>query len=126
MYKSRQAVVSCEAKKKQHARVFSGLRNHYSELFTRMRGLIFKMLYLNGYYSYRLVYYRPSTSYQVEPKDEGSIKSAQRFLRTIHSASFGTCFRGYSQYSTYACINTLLTTLLIPLCYGESSLRISS
>ena len=62
--KSRRAVVSREAKKKQHARVFSGLRNHYSELFTWMEGLIFKMLYLSRYYNYRLVYYRPSTSYQ--------------------------------------------------------------
>ena len=31
----------------------------------------FKMLYLNRYYSYHLVYYRPRTSYQVEPNDEG-------------------------------------------------------
>ena len=31
---SRRAVVSCEAKKKQHACASSGLRDHYSELFT--------------------------------------------------------------------------------------------
>ena len=84
------------------------------------------MLYLGRYYSYRLVYYRSNTSYQVEPKDEGSIKSTQSFLRTSQSASFGARFRGYGQYSTYAWINTLLTTVLIPLCYGESSLTVSS
>ena len=97
-------------------------------IFTRIEGLIFKMLYISHYYNYRLVYlvyYRPSTSYQVEPKDEGSIKSAQPFLRTSRSASFGIHFRGYGQCSTYACINTLLTIILISLCYGESSLRIS-
>ena len=27
---SRRAVMSCEAKKKQHARAYSGLHNHYS------------------------------------------------------------------------------------------------
>ena len=43
-----------------------GLCNHYSELFTRMEALIFKMLWLSRYYSYRLVYYRPSTSYREE------------------------------------------------------------
>ena len=38
---SRLVVVSLEAKKKQHARASSGLRNHghYSELFTRMAAL---------------------------------------------------------------------------------------
>ena len=30
-----------EAKKKQHAHTYLGLCNHYSELFTRMIGLIF-------------------------------------------------------------------------------------
>ena len=91
-----------------------------------MTNLILKMLWLSRYYSYHLICYRPSTSYQVEPTVEGSIKSAQPFLRTIQSASFGTLFCGYGQYSTYTCINTLLTTILIPLCYGESSLRVSS
>ena len=38
---SRLTVVSREAKKKQHARASSGLRNHYSELFTRMEALKF-------------------------------------------------------------------------------------
>ena len=33
---SRLTVVSREAKKKQHACTFSGLRDHYSELFTLM------------------------------------------------------------------------------------------
>ena len=111
---------------KQYAPAFSGLRDHYSELFTQMTALIFKMLQLSRYYSYCLVYYRPSTSYQVEPKDEGSIKLAQPFLRTSQSASFGARFHGYNQYSTYISINTLFTTVLVPLCYGESSLRISS
>ena len=31
--------MSREAKKKQHARASSGLRDHYSELFTRMAAL---------------------------------------------------------------------------------------
>ena len=35
-------VVSREAKKKQHAREFSSLRDHYSELFTRMTALNFE------------------------------------------------------------------------------------
>ena len=96
--------MSREAKKKQHAQSFSGLCDHYSELFTRMTGLIFKMLYLSRYYSYHLVYYRPSTSYQVEPKDEGLIKSAQPFLRTSQSASFGARFHGYGQYYTYTAL----------------------
>ena len=39
--KSRLTVVSREAKKKQHARASSGLRGHYSELFTRMAALKF-------------------------------------------------------------------------------------
>ena len=34
-------VVSHEAKKKQHARASSGLRDHYSELFTQMTALKF-------------------------------------------------------------------------------------
>ena len=38
---SRLMVVSREAKKKQHARASSGLRDHYSELFTRMAALKF-------------------------------------------------------------------------------------
>ena len=36
---SRLTIVSREAKKKQHARASSGLRDHYSELFTRMAAL---------------------------------------------------------------------------------------
>ena len=35
-------IVSCEAKKKQHARVSSGQRDHYSELFTQMAVLKFE------------------------------------------------------------------------------------
>ena len=38
---SRLTVVSREAKKKQHARESSGLRDHYSELFTQMAALKF-------------------------------------------------------------------------------------
>ena len=34
-------VVSREAKKKQHARVSSGLHDHYSDLFTRIAALNF-------------------------------------------------------------------------------------
>ena len=41
LQKSRLTVVSREAKKKQHARASSGLRDHYSELFTRMAALKF-------------------------------------------------------------------------------------
>ena len=41
---SRLTVVSRKAKKKQHARASSGLRDHYSELFTRMAAINFKML----------------------------------------------------------------------------------
>ena len=40
-YISRLTVVSREGKKKQHARASSGLRDHYSELFTRMAALKF-------------------------------------------------------------------------------------
>ena len=35
-------IVSYEAKKKQHARVYSGLCDHYSELFTWMAALKFE------------------------------------------------------------------------------------
>ena len=44
MYKfiSRRAVVSHEAKKKQHAYVSSGLHDHYSELFSWMAALKLK------------------------------------------------------------------------------------
>ena len=38
---SRLTVVSREAKKKQHACASSGLRDHYSELFTQMAALKF-------------------------------------------------------------------------------------
>ena len=41
IYISRRAVVSREAKKKQHAYAPSGQCDHYSELFTRMDGLNF-------------------------------------------------------------------------------------
>ena len=41
IYISRRAVVSGEAKKKQHAHVSSGQCDHYSELFARMDGLIY-------------------------------------------------------------------------------------
>ena len=41
VYISRLTVVSREAKKKQHARVSTGLRDHYSELFTPMAALKF-------------------------------------------------------------------------------------
>ena len=39
--KSRRVVVNCEAKKKQHMCAFSGLYDHYSELFTWMTTLNF-------------------------------------------------------------------------------------
>ena len=39
LFLSRQAVVSCKAKKKQHACTSVGLCDHYSELFTRMAAL---------------------------------------------------------------------------------------
>ena len=39
---SRLVVVSCEAKKKQHACMSSGLHDHYSELFTQMAALKFE------------------------------------------------------------------------------------
>ena len=39
LLQSRLTVVSREAKKKQHACVSSGPRDHYSELFTRMAAL---------------------------------------------------------------------------------------
>ena len=40
-FASRRAVVSGEAKKKQHACAYSGMRYHYCELFTQMIGLNF-------------------------------------------------------------------------------------
>ena len=40
--KSRLMVLSCEAKKKQHARVSSGQRYQYGELFTQMAALKFE------------------------------------------------------------------------------------
>ena len=41
-YASRLTVVSREAKKKQHACMSSGLRDHYSELFIQMAALKFE------------------------------------------------------------------------------------
>ena len=84
--------MSREAKKKQHACALLGLRDHYSELFTRMEALNFKMLWPSRYYIYRLVYYRPSTSYRVEPTSEGSIKSAQPFLKNQQVREFWRSF----------------------------------
>ena len=40
-HKSRQVVVNCKAKKKQHAYASLGLHDHYSELFTQMTALNF-------------------------------------------------------------------------------------
>ena len=48
-------LVSHEAKKKQHARTYSGLQDHYIELFTQMAGLIFKMLKLSCYLNYQFI-----------------------------------------------------------------------
>ena len=78
----------------------------------RSKFLIFKMLWLSCYYSYHLIYYKPSTSYRMKPTAEGSIKPAQPFLKTRQSTRFGACFHGYGQYSIYTYINTLLTTIL--------------
>ena len=85
----------------------------------------FQMLYLSLYCIYRLVYRRPSTSYRVEPIAEGLIesKSAQPFLRTSQSVRFGTHFHDHVQLSNYTCTITLLTTILLPLCYGELFLK---
>ena len=97
--RSRQVVVSHDAKKKQHACVYWGLRDHYSELFTQMVTLNFRMLQFNRYYSCHLVYYRPSTSCWVELTAEGGlIKSLLYipFLRTSQFMSFGAHFRGYT------------------------------
>ena len=69
-----------------------GLCDHYSELFTRMEALNFKMLWLSRYYSYRLVYYRSSTSYRVEPTYEGSVKLAQPFLKNQPVREFWRSF----------------------------------
>ena len=81
-WKSRQVVVSCEAEKKQHAWPSSGLCDHYGKLFTWMADLNFYIAVAQHYYSYRLVYYKPSTSCWVESIAEGLIKSVQPFLRT--------------------------------------------
>ena len=54
-------VVSREAKKKQHARASSGLRDHYGELFTRMAALKFVNAETQPLLQYRLLNYRPST-----------------------------------------------------------------
>ena len=53
--------------------------------------------FLNGCSSAVIIaiayFIRPSTSYLVEARAQGSIKSAQSFLRTSQSASCGACFR---------------------------------
>ena len=54
-------VVSREAKKKQHAPTSSGLRDHYSELFTQMAALKFENTVTQPPYQFRLLNYRPST-----------------------------------------------------------------
>ena len=48
-------VVSCEAKE-QHAHASSGLRNHYSDLFTRMAALKFKNAVTKPPYQYHLAW----------------------------------------------------------------------
>ena len=58
---SRLTVVSRKAKKKQHARASSGLRDHYSELFTRMAALKFVNAVTQPLLQYHLLNYRPST-----------------------------------------------------------------
>ena len=50
-----------EAKKKQHARESSGLRNHYSELFTQMAALKLENAITQPLYQFRLLNYRPNT-----------------------------------------------------------------
>ena len=49
-------------------------------------------IFRSCYYSYRLVYYRPSTSYWVEPTCEGLIKSTLSFLITSQSMSLALVF----------------------------------
>ena len=58
---SRLMVVSREAKKKQHARASSGLRDHYSELFTWMAALKFENTVTQPPQQFCLLNYRPST-----------------------------------------------------------------
>ena len=104
-YVSRRAVVSHEAKKKQHARAFQAYATTTVSYLHGWSVLIFKILLLSHYYSYRLDYYRPGTSCWVELITEQSIKSAQPFLRTSQSVSFDAHFRDDSQKSSYACNN---------------------
>ena len=106
-----------------YMRVFRPMWQLQWVIYMDDRSKFLKCLQLSRYYSYCLVYCRSSTSYRVETTPKGSIKLAQPFLRTSQSTSFDTRFHDYGQYWTYT---WLLTTILIPLCYGETFLRISS
>ena len=81
--------------------VFRPTRQLQRIIYMDGRSNFLKCLQLSRYYSYHLVYYRPSISYRVESTPEGSIKSAQPLLRTSQSTSFDTRFHDYGQYSTY-------------------------
>ena len=90
---SRWTVVSHEAKK-QHSCMSSGLHYHYSELFTQIAALNF----WNGSLAAitAIAYFITDLALfieRIEPTAEGLIKSAQPFLRTSQSTSFGACFR---------------------------------
>ena len=109
---SRQTVVNHETKKKQHVCIQACTTTMVS-YFDGWQLYIFKMLQLSHYYRYHLVYYKPSTSYLVEPTAVGWIKSMLPCLRTSQSRNFGSRFHDYSQNSTYTCIDTLLNTVLM-------------
>ena len=85
--KSRWVVVNHEAKEKQHAHAYSGLHDHYSGLFIWMAVLNIYNAVAQPFYSYYLVYYRPSTCYWVEPTAKVSTESAYPFLRTSQSTT---------------------------------------
>ena len=89
--------MSHEAKKKQHARTYSGLHDHYSELFTRMIGLKFwnavaqPLLQL----SFSLL---QTQHFLLSTTNSWTIDYiGQPFLRTSQSMSFGARFCDDSQ-----------------------------
>ena len=76
-------VVSHEAKRKQHARVSLGLRDHYSKLFTQMAALKFENAVTPCHHSsFAYLITDLERSIWVESTTHRWNKSTQTFLRT--------------------------------------------
>ena len=117
---STSSIVTHKSKKKQHAHVSSGLRNHYSELFTWMAGLIFKKSCNTAAIAAitqfvtdlaLLTEQNQQLKDQLNWHNHSQESTSPRVLMIVSVVN--------SQYSTYTCINTSLSIVQICLYYGE-------